>query len=396
MKKIFLSSLMLLCAMVVFTACNDDNDSNPTLVQPSTFVLNESPLNKVDLSYSNAIPLTWSQPDYGGWPAAVTYQLEVSTTNTWTISTEQADADETGEIFANYATLATIYTAAKGDMSVDELATALQKICQWPEDSVPNEQTVYVRCKATTNGAADVYSNVITFVVNPYYVELKDAAIELWYLVGAEIGTVSWGNTADGVGTGLQPLYPVEGNEYDKKTGQGELKYIGYFHAGAGFKLIKTPGNWDAQWGIKDGVYVRDDGGSGDITVDKDGYYTIILNTATNELSITPYDGDPIVCGTISMPGDYQATAWDVTSNLMDDVFDPTVVENHDWFVGFFTVSDCQLKFAANGSWDINWGSASFPYGLGTQGGANIPVEAGTYNVFFNDILGYYNFIEIW
>ena len=40
MKKIIKSSLLLLGALVMFTACSDDRDSNPTLVQPDSFVLN--------------------------------------------------------------------------------------------------------------------------------------------------------------------------------------------------------------------------------------------------------------------------------------------------------------------------------------------------------------------
>ena len=37
----------------------------------------------------------------------------------------------------------------------------------------------------------------------------------------------------------------------------------------------------------------------------------------------------------------------------------------------------------------------SHVYVIGTQGGENIPVAAGTYNVFFNDILGTYNFVAV-
>ena len=33
MKNIFKSSLLLLCSVALFTACADDNDSNPVLGQ---------------------------------------------------------------------------------------------------------------------------------------------------------------------------------------------------------------------------------------------------------------------------------------------------------------------------------------------------------------------------
>jgi len=383
---------MLLSMALVFTACEDDRDSNPTLSQPTTFTLNNPVNNMVDLSESTGIPFAWSQPDYGGWPAAVEYVLEVSPTNEWTVSTDQAAADETGATVANYAILPSIYASCRGVMSANELAKALVSICQWDETSVPEKQTVYVRCSATTPGATTIYSNVVSLEVNPYYIELADAPIEIWYLVGEGIGSADWDNGAGSVATGgLIPMYPVLGNEYDSRTGQGEIEYAGFFQGGKGFKLIKVPGKWDDQWGMNGSDFVKNDGGSGNITVESDGYYRIRLNTATDELVIEPYDGAPGVYSMIAMPGAYQD--WNTGENLMNAM--STNVENHDWYLMNVTYSDTELKFAADNAWDVNWGASDFPYGIGTQNGSNIPVAAGTYNVFFNDILGTYNFVPV-
>ena len=49
-------------------------------------------------------------------------------------------------------------------------------------------------------------------------------------------------------------------------------------------------------------------------------------------------------------------------------------------------------KFRAGLSWTSNWGDSSFPAGIGTQDGKNIPVIAGTYNVTFNVQTGAFNF----
>ena len=393
MKKIFLSSLMLLSMALVFTACEDDRDSNPTLVQPTTFTLNNPVNTLVDLAESVGIPFAWSQPDYGGWPAAVEYQLEVSPTNSWTVSTDEAALDETGATIADYAILPTVYASCTGNMSAVELAKALISICHWGEGEVPEKQTVYVRCKASTAGAETIMSNVVTLEVNPYYIELADAPIEIWYLVGNEIGSKSWDNSAGGVATGgLIPMYPIMGNEYDARTGQGEIQYIGYFHADQGFKLIKVPGSWDDQWGMGgDGAPVKNDGGSSDFKLEADGYYRITLNTATDELLIEPYDGAVGVYTMIAMPGAYQD--WNTGENVMNAM--STAVENHDWYLMSVTYDDTELKFAADNAWDVNWGATDFPYGVGTNGGPNIPVKAGTYNVFFNDILGIYNFVAV-
>ncbi|HRI59848.1 MAG TPA: SusF/SusE family outer membrane protein [Saprospiraceae bacterium] len=50
------------------------------------------------------------------------------------------------------------------------------------------------------------------------------------------------------------------------------------------------------------------------------------------------------------------------------------------------------VKFRANNSWDVNWGSADFPAGTGTQGGSDIPVTKGIYLISFNSITGEYSF----
>ena len=50
-------------------------------------------------------------------------------------------------------------------------------------------------------------------------------------------------------------------------------------------------------------------------------------------------------------------------------------------------------KFRQDGAWTVNWGSNTFPAGIGTQGGADIPVPAGTYLVVFDRISGAYNFM---
>lgn len=397
MKKIFLSSLMLLSMALVFTACEDDRDSNPTLTQPSTFTLN-NPVNAlVDLAQSTGIPFAWSQPDYGGWPAAVEYQFEVSPTNSFTVSTDEAAADESGETIADYAILPSIFASCTGNLSATELAKALVQICQWDEASVPEKQTVYVRCSAVTPGAKKIYSNVVSLDVNPYYIELKDAPIVLWYLVGSGIGSSDWDNGAGSVGSGgLIPMYPIMGNEYDPRTGLGEIQYAGYFNAGQQFKLVQIPGNWDIQLNYTnvkdpDGFISDEDGNNHNIGIVEAGYYLIRLNTANEELVIEKYEGTPGVYTQIGMPGEYQG--WDPAADLMKGM--STSVENHDWYLKNVTYGDTKLKFAANGSWDVNWGANTFPYGLGVQGGADIPVKEGTYNVFFNDILGTYNFVPV-
>ena len=378
--------------MGLFVACADDNDSNPTLQQPSTFVLNEPSYaaQMVALEYSNGINFTWSQPDYG-FPAEVSYDIQASPTGSFTVSTDEANADESGATIPDYAVITSGVFGGSGSMDGTYLDRNLVQICQWTESTVPSTQTVYVRLAASTPGAQTIYSNVVAIQTIPFYIALKDAAPELWYLVGECIGDGSWGNSADNIGKAIFPLMTLADETYDKVTGKGVISYTGFFPGGKGFKLIKTPGDWAEQWGAGDAGYVKNDGGSGNITVAADGYYTVKLDTKNDVLTVEPYDGAPRAFTSMGMPGGYNG--WDVNANLMT-AFDTYGGENHAWSATFDAGEDGELKFAANGGWDFNWGAASFPYGQGTQNGANIPYAAGSYKVFLNDITGQFMFIE--
>ena len=78
MKK--LSILATLFVGLFLTAsCDSDRDSNPTLGQPSTFVLNTPAIADAtyDLDHAETFKLTTSQPDYG-YTAATTYYIQAS------------------------------------------------------------------------------------------------------------------------------------------------------------------------------------------------------------------------------------------------------------------------------------------------------------------------------
>jgi hypothetical protein len=71
-------------------------------------------------------------------------------------------------------------------------------------------------------------------------------------------------------------------------------------------------------------------------------------------------------------------------------------VENHDWYVNELTLtSDGEMKFCADGDWNYNWGANMFPYGQAEYAGMNVPVKAGTYKVFYNDMSCHYHFIAM-
>ena len=406
MKKTYKSLLLAVVAALpmLFASCSDDNDSNPTLVIPQTFQLNTPAYSQVptDLATSTALPFTWSQPNYGGFPAAVQYQMQFSLDGNYTVSADEADADEKGEKVADYVVLDQIYNGTTGTVDAAQLAKGLERVAQWAENAVPATVTVYARLAADYANDT-IFSNVVPLVVVPYYVELSDADIDIWYLIGADIADGSW---ADNVGKSVLPLQPIEGEEYDKKTGQGKIQWIGYLGAN-GFKLKHTTSSWDEQIGQGDDGFVKNDGGSGNITVAEAGIYKVTLNTAALDkvadkancdaaLTVEKYDGTPKVFESIAICG-----SW--TDDWSDNIaMTPCSAdwENHDWYLVNDFTAGTQWKVKQADSWDFNKGgtfvkTSDGMYAYGVSGGDNFVIEeAGKYLILFNDITGFVRLIK--
>lgn len=214
---------------------------------------------------------------------------------------------------------------------------------------------------------------------------------DLWYLAGNCIGNCR-GLTQIGeehVGSSLIPMYATPGK-------LSQLTYVGFFQKTQRFDgrffILHHPGDKSEQWGTNaDGEIALN--GTNPITIPEAGYYRINLDTDHSVLTITKLDNfTPTVYSSINLPGEYQG--WKEAENPMSAV--GTMFENHDWIVKDLTFAQAtELKFAANGSWDVNWGGIQFPVGVGIMNDQqNIPVAAGTYTLFFNDILGSYYFME--
>jgi len=88
----------------------------------------------------------------------------------------------------------------------------------------------------------------------------------------------------------------------------------------------------------------------------------------------------------IGLIGSATAGNWDTDTPMVQDAMNP------DQWMLHITLSEGEVKFRANGAWNINWGKIDFPIGIGAQDGPNIPVPAGSYNVTFNSASGAYFF----
>ena len=419
MKNKYMMGALLFGIISLFASCSDDNDSNPTLIQPTEFTLNtpEYANSTIDLEHSTGLGLTWSQPKYtaDNAPINATYEVQVSPTNTFTVSTDEAAADESGEKVPDYAALSNTTQKCNVSASAEEIDKALVKILKWTEGNVPATQEVYVRVNAFvqegTSRLNPIASNSVKLNVNPYYIELKDATPTMWYLVGNMFGAKWAGNKS--IGEDALPMFLKPNFSYDKKTGAGEIEYTNYFLTGdyndkaecdgAGFKILPSSFNWDNSMnanGATKGTIINRNGGSdgGHIVAETAGYYTITINTADNTAKMEKYEGAVNNYGTIQIAGSFNE--WGDTPMLP---YNTEGVENHAWYYVMDVAAGetVQFKFKIAGSWDTAWGygatdGAVNMYGkCGTGGNSNLGLEEGKYVISFNDITGSFSIVKL-
>ena len=425
MKNKYIIGALLIGIISLFASCSDDNDSNPTLIQPKEFTLNTpeyANATTIDLEKSTGFELTWSQPKYtaDNAPINATYEVQVSPTNSFTVSTDEAAADESGEKVPDYAVLSNTTQKCNISASAEEMDKALVKILKWTEENVPAEQEMYVRVNAYilegTSRLNPVASNSVKLNVKPYYIELKDAVPTMWYLVGNMFGA-KWANDKN-IGVDALPMFLKPNFSYDKKTGAGEIEYTNYFLTGdyndkaecdgAGFKILPSDFNWDYSMNAilnneisaKKGTIENRNGGGdgGHIVAAEAGYYTITINTADNTAKMEKYEGNVTNYGTIQI-----ATSLDdFASDTPMLPYNTEGVENHAWYYVMEVPAGqtVSFKFKIAGSWDTNWGygaadGAINMYGKCEANGHNIGLAEGKYVISFNDITGSFSIVKL-
>ena len=275
MKKIF--KFMLLPALVLpllFTSCDDDRDSNPTLDLSHVadgFVLNTPAVaenNTYDLISAKSLRLTCSQPNYGGVPYSMRYYVQVS-----------IDPAFVSDGTATHTELATFYRTADMQVNATEINNAIVTLFQAanPDTSVPEEMPVYIRLRAVIGDATDTslgetFSNTITLRSVKATYEAPDAKFtDNLYLIGSSIQTPwkSW--------KPIPKVFGMEGNYYG----------VIYLPAGGEFK-----------WGTENNDYrginrlkeINDEAGAGisageeqNIKVTNAGWYTLLFKGKITE-----------------------------------------------------------------------------------------------------------------
>lgn len=311
MKNILKSSLLLFAAMLMLTACSDDNDHNPTLQEPTSFVLNTPALanSVVDLANSKSVQLTCSQPDYG-FPALTQYTVLVAS------DAEMSDAVELQS-----------FTTAKMDIDAAILASTLttlvvEKDPTLTEENFPLTIPVYFKVIArmiTATGSSvpgtEITSNVVA--LNKVRVEYSLAPVTIpedIFIVGAFCGW-DWNNCVTMVHVnGHQDIY-------------WRMVYIDQ----SGIK-INTTTAWDGNQKGYDDINVGGEraadiktNSDGNISTDNPGWYLMIVNASVDGRNII-YDvqfNEPTVwlMGTTT-PGGAWAELEDGCQFTVPDAFD--------------------------------------------------------------------------
>jgi len=392
MKRFNILFIVLL-GILGFTSCEASKDpviNSAALDGSISFKLNQPRYANYVLedaiSTKDLDSLTCVQPNYG-FTAAVTYTTQICFDSNF--------SDDT------YQSLPTSVNGEKVGVNVKEMNKAIISLY----GKLPNpivEKTVYVRLKAVVSDASysaikdslivkPLYSNAVKLGITPYAFPLfpyTDSSITLrpWYIFG--LGGNS-DNSKAGLGSSLIPLSPVAGKKYDL-NGDGEYTYTGYFSATTSFKLIRDIGASSPSWAMTGGVLKLS--GADNITVPTSGYYTITLNSIDNTLTMVATTAPPKSYVSIGLVGAFNN--WpDVGGDMV--LTANTNTQSHIWYTSYTFSSADGCKFRANGNWTVNWGAGTFPYGIGTNNGSNIPYKEGKYTIILNDIDGCYYFIKL-
>ncbi len=340
---------MLLPALVLpllFTSCDEDRDSNPTLDLSHLaegFVLNTPALaenNTYDPYYAKNLVLTCSQPNYGGVPYPVKYYAQVSINPAFV-----SDPTVTHKELATYAE-----NPSSLDFDAYEVNKAIVSLFRAanPDANLPDEMPVYIRLRAVIGGAlnqtlGETYSNVIT--LPSVKATIPDAKFtDNLFLIGSSIQTPweSW-----------KPIPQVQGLD-------GEYYGIIYVPAGGEF-------NWGSEINDKLGINqikeINDVAGAGitagddqNLKVANAGWYTLHFKGKISKdkkninWTLTVYKTQVCLIG-----GCIGQSAWGFAD---ENALTPPDNQNGEWISPAFTASS-ELRVSVKVG-DIEWWRTEF------------------------------------
>ncbi len=350
----------MVACLPFLTSCKDDNGSNPTIWIPASFELNEPEFaanNVYDLPSATTLNLTTSQPNYGGWPAAVTYAVQISL---------DGKDDSWNE-------LKTTYTSTKIGISTAELnAAVLDMYRKAHEDADPEGvMPLYFRLRAfladTGEHYGEVFSNTIFVNVLSYDTPSDVTLPTAIYVCGQSIAE-PWST--------WKPLAPV----FDR---DGRF-YTMIYNDADGFKWGYKPNDWFGYDLINEWDNQVDDleitaASDGNIVFSKAGWYVLEFITKVvgdkvnvkvvvsegkacvigNCVDFGSWTGEEMTAPTPAGKGEFTFSNWNLGSNepfeLRAYIVCPAEGAS-DWWRTEFTVVDGQIVWRdKEHNCDANW-----------------------------------------
>lgn len=155
----------------------------------------------------------------------------------------------------------------------------------------------------------------------------------------------------------------------DYLTGNDGVHYTGYMYLNQnGFKFCTQP-----EWkGTNYGADFNTAADAANITMTEEaGYYKVDVDLESKSYVLTPIT-------TIGIIGSASPNGWDSDVDMTYVPYNAETKELGYWEAKDITLASGEIKFRANDDWAINWGGDTNAL---TQGGDNISVEAGTYDI---------------
>lgn len=155
----------------------------------------------------------------------------------------------------------------------------------------------------------------------------------------------------------------------DYLAGEDGVHFTGFMYLNQnGFKFCTQP-----EWkGTNYGANFDTAPDAANITMTEEaGYYKVDVDLESKSYVLTPIT-------TIGIIGSASPNGWDSDVDMTYVPYNAETKELGYWEIKDVTLTSGEIKFRANDDWAINWGGDTNAL---TQGGDNISVEAGTYDI---------------
>lgn len=155
----------------------------------------------------------------------------------------------------------------------------------------------------------------------------------------------------------------------DYLAGNDGVHYTGYMYLNQnGFKFCTQP-----EWkGTNYGADFNTAADAANITMTEEaGYYKVDVDLESKSYVLTPIT-------TIGIIGSASPNGWDSDVDMTYVPYNAETKALGYWEAKDITLASGEIKFRANDDWAINWGGDTNAL---TQGGDNISVDAGTYDI---------------